>query len=161
MKVFERVTGIFTGAVAATALFATPACSQEARSNVEPTNIAMATTAAASNAASAVEILEDADRAAGQWVYGHPNRLAIAVRVGPETQVPLERIAEALSGDFDEQGVRDVPVFFERGTAGGSTVTFVTDEFVYGPFLLQDSRDQVAPTVSQIRFNGQMTAALN
>jgi hypothetical protein len=42
MKTFERVTGIFTGAVAATALFAAPACSQDARSTVEPTQIAFA-----------------------------------------------------------------------------------------------------------------------
>lgn len=160
MKAFERVTGIFTGAVAATALFAAPACSQE-EVQTGPTNISMATTAAASNATSAVEVSEDADRAAGQWVYGHPERIAIAVRIGNETLVPPERVEEVLRGDFAEHGVTNMPFYFETGGAGDTTVTFVTDDFVFGPFALGRVRDHVAEAVSQIRYNQRMTAALN
>lgn len=157
MGAVRRLRDGFVSALAVGSVFAAPACAQDDQT-AHATPVALTTTSATSTN---VEIMPDADREAGRWVHGYPNRLAVAVRVGPETEVPLERIGNAFRSDFADQGYQNVPVFFERGEAGGSTVTFVTDEYVYGPFLLQDSRDQVAPTVSQIRFNGRRTAALN
>lgn len=106
-----------------------------------------------------VPISRDADRSADQWVVGHDDRMAISVRIGQGTQVPSEHVAKVLRQDFAAQGVTDIAFYFEKGTSQGDTTIAVhTDEYVWGPYALQDARKPIQEIASQFRFNQQMAA---
>lgn len=152
-------------AVAATALLVAPACAQD-----EPriTQVAMNTDASTSTATAAttsanmVEISNDAHFEADAWVVDHRDRLAVAVRIGADTEVPLERIEAVLRNDFAENGVQNVRVYFEVvPTSGGSAVSYHTDEYVSDFYPLATAREHVAEMARRLRFDQQLASNMN
>lgn len=163
MSALRGLAGKFTGLAAASALFAAPACAQDdnARTGAEPqpTQVAMVENTAISNN---VEIASDAHFEADAWVVDHEDRLAVAVRIGTDTQVPLDRIEAVLRDDFADNGVRNVRVYFEMADAsGGSAVSFHTDGYVSDFYPLANARDQVAEMARKIRFDPVFAANMN
>jgi len=113
-----------------------------------PTNFV----AARAPQSSDVVFLPDADRPAKLWADQNPASLAIAIRLGPETTVPTERIEEALRSDFAAHGLQRVRLFWERGSSGGSSVIYITRNHAWGPFGLAESRQQVGKAAEQLLF---------
>lgn len=162
MGAIGRLSHGFAGAVAATALFATPACAQQDTSNQEPqaTQVAMVANSNASSVRDAIEFLPDADRPANMWVVDHPERVAVSVHLGTQTTDNIiQNIEPLLREHFEANGVTDLAFFWERGTAAGTTLAYHTDHYVYGPFGLNNALDNVAEAVRQNRFDREV--ALN
>lgn len=99
-----------------------------------------------------VQFLEDADSAANQWVQQNPRGIAVAIRLGAGTPVPVARIESTLRSDFRAHGIHLVRFFYERGGDGGSSVAYQTRNHAWGPFGLAVSRDKVAEAAAQHLF---------
>lgn len=100
----------------------------------------------------AAQITSDADRAAGAWVRENPSGISVSVRLGAETPVQPNVIEATLRNDFEKNGISNVKFFFERGGNGTSSVAYHTHNFVYGPYGLAVSRQEVAKVAQQNRF---------
>lgn len=100
-----------------------------------------------------IEFLPDAHAPALAWVERNPRDIAVVVRLGGATTVPPKDIAYWLRRDFEENGGCRTSFLFERGLSdGGSSVTFVTRNHVWGAFSLAASRENVKEACSQHRF---------
>jgi hypothetical protein len=164
MSAFGRLTGTFSSLAAATMLFATPACAQEAPDSANHAAVTQVAVASGSAVASPTnyEISDDAHYEADRWVVDHSDRLAIAVRIGGDTQVPLDRIESVLRNDFANNGVTNIRVYFEMaGTSGGSAVSYHTDDYVSAFYPLATARDHVAEAARRLRFDPQLASNMN
>ena len=101
--------------------------------------------------AASVVFLDDADAPAQIWAEDNPDSIAVSIRLGPETTVPVATIEHWLKRDFAEHGVTRVRFFYERGPAG-SSVFYHSRNHAWGPFALADSRAQIAETSAQFLF---------
>ncbi len=104
-------------------------------------------------------ILNDADRAAVQWVDANPNTLAVPVHIGQNTKVPTKTVVKVLRKDFEAQGITNVRFFYEKGGSGDTTVAYVTRNHVWGPYALGRARDFVTEAAKQHKF--EMKRELN
>lgn len=91
---------------------------------------------------------------ANRLVAKHPEQIAVVVRIGKATTVQPGVIAYWLRKDFDDAGCTTHFVF-ERGSAEGSAVGFVTRNHAWGPFSLAASRKNVAESCKQHLFEVQ------
>lgn len=103
-----------------------------------------------------VQMLPDAHGQANGWVVGHPDRMAVAVSIGQSTKVPTETLERVLRQDFAANGVENVRFYYEQGGAGDSVVSYHSDEYVWGPYVLAVARQNVAQAASQFRFNQRL-----
>jgi len=108
-----------------------------------------------------VTYLDDADTPADIWVVDNPDRLAISIRVGEDTRVPMERVADVLRSDFAALGLTNIRFFFERGGNGATSVVYHTDDYVSDPIPLSEARNHVQPAVNRMNFAETITASIN
>jgi hypothetical protein len=162
MSAIGRLKTGFAGAVAATALFAAPACAQEDQSaNVTP--VSMVTSEAASTNTSTVEFLSDADTASSDWVVENPDGLAVSIRYGGATEYSPELIERTLRNDLSSFGFSNVAFFWERGSEqGGSSIIYEVIGRGFGPFGLTDGRRQISQIAQSLEFDPAIrTASMN
>ncbi len=155
----DRWTRAAGGALLSAAIAVAPVATAYGQSATQTQVTAQPSAYSTKNVTHNVPISSNADRASNRWVVGHDDRMAISVRIGQGTQVPSEHVAKVLRQDFAAQGVTDIAFYFEKGTSQGDTTIAVhTDEYVWGPYALQDARKPIQEIASQFRFNQQMAA---
>lgn len=96
-------------------------------------------------------LLEDARGSAQDWSIQNPG-IAVAVKLGTQSDITPQQIRDVLTTEFTNSGVNDVSFFYEQNDTPSTAVAYYYSGKGDGPFLLNQARAEARDSAAQYLF---------
>ena len=94
---------------------------------------------------------ENARRSAQDWSIKNPG-IAVAVKLGTESEITPLQIRDVLTEEFSKSGVNDVSFFYQQNNTPSTAVAYYYAGVSDGPFQLRHAKAEARDSAAQYLF---------